>query len=223
MRTANTVGTVNSKESLAAALRLPRGAVDLFELRLDAFAETSSTLLENVPRLKAPLLITVRHFREGGQVSLTASRRAALYENFIPYAALIDVELSSMKSLESVLKKARSSGLKIVASVHDFKATPRPERLALLARTAAGSGADVFKVATLTKTPGDVAVLLSLFERSKLPLSVMGMGRLGKASRLLFAQAGSVLNYGFLDVNAKVSGQWPAKLLKQRIAELTAA
>ena len=49
----------------------------------------------------------------------------------------------------------------------------------------------------------------------------MGMGPLGKVSRLLFAQLGSVLNYGFLH-EAQVSGQWEATLLKQRLSELAA-
>ncbi len=218
--TANTAGTINSAASLAAALKLPRGAVDLFELRLDAFAETAQALLQEVPRLKAPLLITARHFKEGGMVPLTASKRAALYEAFIPHAALIDVELRSMKSLNAVLQNARSSGLKVIASFHDFKATPPAERLSQLVLAANHSGADILKIATMTQTPGDVARLLALFEESKIPVSIMGMGRLGKASRLLFAQAGSVVNYGYLDANAQVSGQWAAKLLKERIAEV---
>jgi 3-dehydroquinate dehydratase-1 len=47
----------------------------------------------------------------------------------------------------------------------------------------------------------------------------MGMGALGKVSRLVFAEAGSVLNYGYLD-RPNASGQWEATLLKQRLKEL---
>jgi 3-dehydroquinate dehydratase-1 len=47
----------------------------------------------------------------------------------------------------------------------------------------------------------------------------MGMGALGKVSRLLFARAGSVLNYGYLD-QPNASGQWEATLLKERLKEL---
>ncbi len=68
-------------------------------------------------------------------------------------------------------------------------------------------------------TPADVARLLEFQSRQKMPLSVMGMGKYGKVSRLLFAQAGSVLNYGYLG-SAQVAGQWPAVVLKQRIREL---
>ena len=54
-------------------------------------------------------------------------------------------------------------------------------------------------------------------KKQPLPLSVMGMGRFGKISRLLFAQAGSVLNYGYLD-RPNASGQWEATSLKKRLA-----
>jgi 3-dehydroquinate dehydratase len=47
----------------------------------------------------------------------------------------------------------------------------------------------------------------------------MGMGAYGKVSRLVLAQAGSCLNYGYLGT-ANASGQWPVSVLKARIAEL---
>jgi len=45
------------------------------------------------------------------------------------------------------------------------------------------------------------------------------MGIFGKISRLVLAQAGSCLNYGYLGT-PNASGQWPVALLKARIAEL---
>ena len=52
--------------------------------------------------------------------------------------------------------------------------------------------------------------------RSKIDQSIEGMGPLGKASRIAFAKAGSVLNYGYLK-EANAPGQWPAIELKQSI------
>jgi 3-dehydroquinate dehydratase-1 len=46
----------------------------------------------------------------------------------------------------------------------------------------------------------------------------MGMGQLGCASRLLFAKAGSVLNYGWLGA-PQVAGQWGAREFR-RLLEL---
>lgn len=217
---AHAVGTVNSAPSLAAATRLRPGAVDVLELRLDAFADNPGVLLRALSKFKAPLLITARHSKEGALATLSDSQRTALYETFIPYAAIMDVEIRSLKRLQPVVEKAKAAGLLIVASFHDFKATPKAERLQELAAAAREAGVDILKVAAVTKSPADVGRLLALFSTAKLPLSVMGMGPMGKASRLLFAKAGSVLNYGFLDEKAQVSGQWAAKVLKERIAEL---
>jgi 3-dehydroquinate dehydratase-1 len=71
----------------------------------------------------------------------------------------------------------------------------------------------VVKIATVTESPGSVARLLTLLDGSPAPLAVMGMGTLGRASRLLFARAGSVLNYGWL-AEPQVRGQWSAPDLR---------
>jgi 3-dehydroquinate dehydratase-1 len=48
----------------------------------------------------------------------------------------------------------------------------------------------------------------------------MGMGPLGRLSRLVLAQAGSCLNYGYLRA-ANAPGQWSAKELSDLLAKLT--
>jgi 3-dehydroquinate dehydratase-1 len=48
----------------------------------------------------------------------------------------------------------------------------------------------------------------------------MGMGPLAPVSRLLCAQCGSVLNYGYLGKTATAPGQWDAAFLKQAIGRL---
>jgi 3-dehydroquinate dehydratase-1 len=95
------------------------------------------------------------------------------------------------------------------------------EKLRDLARGAADAGADIFKVATMTRAAGDLAILIEFLADAKgnLPLAVMGMGAYGKISRLVLARAGSCLNYGYLGT-PNASGQWPAALLKARIAEM---
>jgi len=213
-------GIIDSEASLRAALRLGPEDLDLFEIRVDAFAGRQDRILEKLPGLKLPLIITVRHPLEGGLNPLSIRERRACFEMFLPHAKLIDVELRSTTALAGIIARAREEKVVVVLSYHDFAGTPSRARLDALARKAAKAGADIFKVATVASTPADVASLLSLMRpRRKLPLSIMGMGPFGKVSRLVFAQAGSVLNYGFLH-KAQVSGQWPAVLLKKRIEEL---
>ena len=213
------VGTIPSPAALRCALGLKPGAVDLFELRVDHFADDPRKLWHAAPRLCAPLIVTVRHPAEGGAGGLSLARRRELYGQFLPAAKFIDLELRSARQLAATVADARARGVKLIVSAHFFKTTPSLARLETLRDRAFAAGADVFKVATLTRTLSEVLTLASLLARSpRLPLSVMGMGKFGKLSRPLLACAGSVLNYGFLDA-AQVPGQWPAPLLKERLSE----
>ena len=213
------VGTIPSAAALRCALALKPGAVDLFELRADHFAADPRPLLRAAPRLCAPLIVTVRHPAEGGAGALSFARRAELYGRFLPVAKFIDLELRSLRPLAAVIAEARARGVKLIVSAHFFKSTPTLARLETLRDRAFAAGADIFKIAALTRTLPEVLTLASLLARSpRLPLSVMGMGKFGKLARPLLACAGSVLNYGFLD-KVQVPGQWAATLLKERLAE----
>src|ERR1700677_4839305 len=212
-------GIIQSYASLQAALRLDSRSLDFFEIRVDCLAGHEEAVLRQLPKLMLPLIVTVRHPLEGGAHSLSAAKRRECYKKFLPRASLLDIELRSVKPLADVIARAQKNKVGIILSYHNFQKTPSLKQLRSLAAAAGKAGADIFKVATVVSTPADVATLLSLQHSLKMPASLMGMGKYGKVSRLLFAQGGSVLNYGFLD-KAVVKGQWPAVLLKQRIAEL---
>ena len=221
------VGTVYSSGSLAAARALtPRsGGPDLLELRVDHFARRPGRLDGLVAQGPRPFLVTVRHPAEGGAMGEGGvpgpSERRRLYERFLPAAAYVDVEVRSLRALAGTVARAKAEGVRVVASFHDFRGMPGAERLRDLTGRALDAGADVFKVAAMTTGPGDLARLLDFLAREqRLPLAVMGMGRLGRVSRLALAAAGSVLNYGYLGPRAQVPGQWPAATLRERIGEL---
>lgn len=135
------------------------------------------------------------------------------------HAAAVDVETRSLNPLHDVVEAAHSSRVTVIASSHHFKNTPTTNVLREIEKKSRELGADVVKIATRTETPADVSRLLGLFEKATGPLSVMGMGRLGMASRLLFASCGSVLNYGWLD-RPNVPGQWSARELKRVLDQL---
>ena len=87
-----------------------------------------------------------------------------------------------------------------------------------MAKQAANSGAACFKAAVRLHQLDDVARLGELLAEVELvPLSLMGMGPLAPVSRLLCAQFGSVLNYGYLGDAPTAPGQWSAELLKAAI------
>lgn len=219
------VGTIYSPGSLRRALKLRAGAVDVLELRVDHFADAPDELLRAARDLPAPLIVTVRHPREGGAGELNAQRRGELYWKFLDLASYLDVELQSLRSFDVILQCAQERGAQAIVSDHHFRGTPSLKVLQDRWRRArsfsAGTmQADIVKVAARLETPADLTRLMTLFDLAKgAALSVMGMGPLGKVSRLLFARLGSCLNYGYLD-QPQVPGQWEATRLKERLKEL---
>ncbi|HRJ72071.1 MAG TPA: type I 3-dehydroquinate dehydratase [Terrimicrobiaceae bacterium] len=198
------MGTIHTQGGFAAARKLRADAV---EIRVDALPRPPSS--GEIARVALPAILTVRRFDEGGALALDDAVREALYLELLPAAAAVDLELRSLRSLKRVAEAARAQRRLVVVSHHDFQATPTLARLRAIAARARGGGADVVKIATRTESAGDVARLLALLDEADGPLAVMGMGPLGRASRLVFAKAGSALNYGWLD-RPQVPGQWGA-------------
>ena len=216
------VGTVHSIASLAAARNLKRGQCDWLELRIDSFYPDLAELRRLAPKLGCPRIVTVRHASEGGMApGLSAPERRALYSDFLEVAGLVDIELRWAGRMVEPIRRAKNAGVGAILSHHDFQRTPPPGKLRELARQAREAGADIFKVAAMTSGVRDLAALIEFLanEKERMPLSVMGMGPFGKVSRLVLAQAGSCLNYGYLGT-PNASGQWPVALLKARIEEL---
>ena len=83
------------------------------------------------------------------------------------------------------------------------------------------AGAAVFKAAAKMTSPADVARLAEFPATDHgLPVATMGMGPLAPVSRLLCAQYGSVLNYGYIGAKPTAPGQWSAAFLKQAVSQL---
>lgn len=212
------VGTVHSMSGFRAAQRLGK-VVDLIEARIDAF-EPVPDPLPVLQASKIPLIITIRHHREGGLQKLSEQARTALFTHLLPAASMIDLELRSAGALAGVIAAAREKNIAVILSHHDFNATPSLAKLKTLATAARAAKCDLFKIATQTENAADLARLLQFSgAETRMPLSLMGMGPMGKVSRLVLGLAGSVLNYGYLD-RPQVVGQWPAVELKKRLAEL---
>jgi 3-dehydroquinate dehydratase-1 len=193
------VGVIFTRADLRRAVRL-RNPPDFFELRLDALRTKGDEVETVVADLRAPLIITARHPREGGSNQLSARKRRVLVRRFLPYAAYVDIELRSAGTFAAVLAEARAKGVRTIISFHDFDETPGRSQLDEIARSACSLGADLLKIATRTDTVAELDRLLDFFRRERLRMEIaaMGIGRLGRTSRLKFARHGSVLHYGHL-------------------------
>lgn len=193
---------------------------DLCELRLDLIELSESDLRALAARITLPVILTARHPDEGGRGAPEPARRAALLQAHLDRASYLDIELRSVLDLQPLIREAKSRRIGVIGSFHDFAATPSEEVLRGAIDMALQFGLDAVKIATTLRGPSDLARLLQLLDSAKrLPLSVMGMGALGRASRIALARCGSVLNYGHLG-EANAPGQWPARRLRDLLREL---
>jgi 3-dehydroquinate dehydratase-1 len=204
---AKIAGVISSRADLDRALRL-RTPPGLFELRLDAFGAKIGAVRSRIGELGGGIIITARHPQEGGANQLSGRQRGKLLLSFLPRAAWVDVELRSASAMAAVFRAARKNGVRTVLSFHDFQGTPDARRLDELARQAARLGADLFKAATRTDTPAQLQRLLDWFERARRTqkIAAMGIGKLGRKSRLELARRGCPLNYAHLG-GSRVAGQ----------------
>lgn len=202
------VGVIASRAALARALRL-RQPPDFFELRLDALRGSLGEVGRALPNLRAPLILTARHPLEGGLGELTIGARRALLRAFLGHAALVDLELRSVRQMKPLLAEMRRRKIGLIISRHELRDTPSPDELRGLTKFAAAFRPAVFKIVTRTDTPEQLARLGSIFcdaKNAKFPIAAMGIGRLALQSRLHFDRLGAALTYVSLGA-ANAEGQ----------------
>lgn len=216
------VGAVSSASTLEgiSQISLISEECDVLELRLDSIRLPLEELHGHAAHLTLPILITARHPIEGGEQDLSVDARSALLEAHLDVTTLMDVELRSAMELQPLIRKAQAKGVGVIGSFHDFNSTPMDEVLRGAVDLALQFRFDAVKIATMLQSPADLGRLVTLAATERrLPVSIMGMGPLGRTSRLVLAKCGSVLNYGYLG-SSNAPGQWPARRLKELLQEL---
>ncbi len=210
---------------------------DLLEWRVDFFQRIADTpavlaaaraLREAVGDL--PILFTRRSIREGGQViPLDEPGVAALYEAVAINGTVqwLDWELSADASLRArVQAAARSAGLQVVMSCHDFARTPAPADMLATLQAMDAAGADVAKLAVMPQSMADVHALLGVTleaaQTLRIPVVTMAMGGLGAVTRLCGGVFGSALTFA-VGSAASAPGQMPIADVRAALAVLQRA
>lgn len=186
--------------------------VDLLEWRLDFLAD-SSQLAPAVQALRAacplPVLATFRTVFEGGAgveiENFLANLPAKSYLDLISQILAtvkpegIDIEVCREGS-EKAVALAREACAAVVGSYHDFASCPDSVDAVLrdLQRCQL-TGADVLKVAYMPHSPQDTLTLLRASLEAKTcfaqPCVVIGMGELGRMTRLAGPVFGNTLSF----------------------------
>ena len=192
----------------------------------------------------APVLLTCRTAAEGGQARLDDAAYGALLcsvlDGLADWAperrpAAIDVEVQR-GCLRRVCAQAHGLGIDVVASFHDFEATPADEVLEEVLARMACEGADLAKIAVWPTSADDVARLLGVCARATagtgergglgVPVAAMSMGALGAVSRVAPA-FGSALTFAVVpdeqgETRASAPGQMPIQDVRRCLELLRA-
>lgn len=199
-------------DALEAELRdVLAKAPDVIEWRADHFAAIADTarVIDAARRIKAiaretPLIFTRRAKREGGaDTPLGDDEALVLYEAVCAArcAELVDFEMSNgSERMARVRSAAHANAIALIASYHDFRATPAGNALIGKFAEGAEAGADVVKVAVMPSDARDVLTLLAATYEAHvaldIPLVSMAMGPLGALSRIAGFLYGSSLTFG---------------------------
>lgn len=218
------VATVTRPEDLSFLSASPTVPCEVLEYRLDDLAGYADEVTTTMAAHPSPALLTVRRPDEGGAGALAEETRLALYRRHLIHAELVDTEIASLASsaFATFPAEVHAGGALLVGSFHDFTGFPGRDLVADKITEAFSLGADIAKVAVVISEMHELFALVALVEYHRQRgrfVSAMGMGPLGKISRLVLAKAGSCLNYGYLQT-PNAPGQWPAADLQKLIAEI---
>ena len=174
------------------------------EIRLDLFSSTDGGPgAWKLERFRDWSTIgTLRSAAEGGAWRGADAERLRLFQALVPQVDAVDVELSSSGLLADVVALARDHGALAIVSHHDFESTPTPGELRRIAQDARAAGADIVKIATTPREPGDLRALAALCVESEGPLIAIGMGEGALATRLLLPALGSLVTFAALDADS---------------------
>lgn len=173
--------------------------VDFAEIRIDKMAVG----IEDVKRIFSHHPKLIATFRPG--IADDKRRKELLSAAIEAGAAFVDVEVeASDEYKKAIVGMARTAGCKMIISYHNFEKTPQKAELEHIIECCFASGADIAKIACRVNSEKDNARLLGLLCESR-PLLVMGMGDIGKISRIVSPFLGSPFTYASLQAGKETA------------------
>jgi len=205
--------SISEKDKARLIERL--SGAELAEVRLEELSPTIDDVREIFAQ-PAKLVATMRPGRHSDE-----ERLRILVAAIAAGAAYVDIELDSPTILrEGVLAAARKDGCEVIISHHDYEMTPEPERLRKIVDECFAAGADIAKVACRVNSRADAARILGLLDGER-PVIAIGMGKLGRITRIAAPLLGSPFTYASQgEGKGTAEGQIEARALKTILAEI---
>ncbi|HCM90302.1 MULTISPECIES: type I 3-dehydroquinate dehydratase [Vagococcus] len=220
----------NFEELFAEAMRISRLDCDVIEWRADyfmyvndiSFMRKAAYFIRYAIEDK-PLIFTFRTLGEGGGQYIEPEYYFEL-NRYMVHTGLVDVidlELALLTEIQTdVIHFAKQNNVKVLISSHDYQGTPNENQLTEMIYDMRYLGADISKIAV---TPNDMQDVLTILqssnkintEREDVPFVIIGMGEVGRLTRLTGELFGSVLTFASSGKYNSAPGQIPIPELRR--------
>lgn len=202
---------VTKEDIISEAKTFDSIPIDVVEWRVDWFEEVFDffqvkDVLKELREVlgNIPLLMTFRTSKEGGEKAIQPETYAELNLKAAEtgYVDFVDVEIFTGDDIvKRIIDGAHASGVKVIASNHDFFKTPEKSDIIYRLRKMQDMGADIPKIAVMPQTKKDVLTLLAATEEmttnyADRPIITMSMAGTGVISRLCGEVFGSCMTFG---------------------------
>lgn len=179
--------------------------IDIIEFRVDLLNNRNiDYIIQHLRKIKEKglkTILTIRAKWEGGGCEIDDKERLNIFEKSINLVDFIDIELSSIDIREDVINLGRKYGTQIIISYHDFEKTPSDEVIQKIIDDTFSLGGDISKLAFKVNNENDVGRILSISYKNKSlgrKLIAIGMGELGKITRVAGYFFGSMITYTYI-------------------------
>lgn len=172
---------------------------DLIELRFDLIGDSPRDIVAAIPT-GCEFIATCR------PNAITPEKQIQILSEAIEFGArYIDIEIESEASVkEALIAKARQYGVDVIISYHNYENTPDKSELLKILHDCFETGADVAKLACMVSSVEDNANLLSLYSEKK-RMVILGMGEIGKISRLAALHLGAEFTFASLGASEETA------------------
>ncbi|PID29630.1 MAG: hypothetical protein CR982_02275 [Candidatus Cloacimonadota bacterium] len=172
------------------------------EIRLDR-AKLSDMEIEKIFSRDIKTIATCRK-----DIYSDSKRRSILKKSVLSGADFIDIEIESDTDyLSDLISYSKRFNCKLIISFHDYDKTPSQNDLIKIVERGKSFGADIVKIAVKVNSKTDLERVVSLYSMGdgKTKIIAIGMGKLGRVSRVLANFFGAEITFASKDSKSKMT------------------
>lgn len=157
-----------------------------FEVWLDYVDDVDDDFVKQLGKLLGEKLIVLFRRQNSESIRMTLEKRIQTMSLLANSEVFIDIDIVNQREDLEYLKTSRLR-VKTIVSYHNYKKTPESNQLNEIVTVMSTHEPSIYKIATLCATETDALRLLQLLlelKRKKVKCIVLGMGQMGRITRI---------------------------------------